>query len=98
MSTARKFEFLEVAECLPQLPVRMSEREFRRRVRENGLCYKHGHQIKLDRHQLDAFIETLKCQISNSTDAEKSGTSGARSKSPAKRRESEFARARAMLD
>jgi hypothetical protein len=98
MSTVRKIEFLEVAECLPRLPVKMAEREFRKRVRDLGLCYKHGHQIKLDEHQLDAFIETLKCQTLNSTDAAKSGTSGGRSKSQGRRGVGEFAKAQAMLD
>jgi hypothetical protein len=67
--------FLEPAECLPRLPVRMSEREFRKRVISQGLCYKHGHQIKLDDNQLQAFIETLKCQTSSSTNAATRGTS-----------------------
>lgn len=89
--------FLDVTDCLPRLPVRMSEREFRKRVIMYGLCYKHGHQIKLDEKQLAAFIETLKCQTSNSTSAEKSGTSGGRSKSQVKRPESEYAKARGML-
>jgi hypothetical protein len=98
MSTARKLEFLEVADCLPQLPVKMAEREFRKRVRDLGLCYKHGHQIKLDTQQLTAFIETLKCPTSNSGDVEKSGKSGARSRSQGRRGVSEFAKAQAMLD
>lgn len=36
---------------LSRLPVRMSEREFRRRLRAAGLCYEHRRQIFLDEHQ-----------------------------------------------
>ncbi len=91
-------QFLTVEECLALLPVRVSEREFRRQVREMGLCYKRGHQISLSQQQLATYIETLKCPISHSTDAAKSTTSEGRSKSPAKKRGSEFERAQAMLD
>jgi hypothetical protein len=90
--------YLSVDECLALLPVRVSEREFRKQVRVLGLCYKRGHQIALDRRQLDTYIETLKCPTSNSSNAEKSITSTGRSKSPAKRLGSEFEKARAMLD
>ena len=46
--------FINPADCLDRLPVRMSLREFRKRVINLGLCYKHGHQIMLDEIQLDA--------------------------------------------
>src|SRR5690554_4440711 len=91
-------EYLTVAECLAMLPVKVSEREFRRQVISLGLCYKRGHQIKLDHEQLRAYIETLKCPTSPSISAGTSGTSGGRSRSPARRLGSELERARAMLD
>lgn len=38
-------KYLTVAECLERLPLRVSEREFRREVRELGLCYRRGQII-----------------------------------------------------
>ena len=93
--TARKY--LTPAECLELLPVRMAMREFRRRAIDMHLCYKHGHQITLDEDQLTAFIETLKCQTSNSGYATASGKSPGRSKSPAAEKVSASERVRELL-
>lgn len=50
---------LTVREALARLPVKMAERVFRARVRELGLCYRHGHQLALSEDHLARFIETL---------------------------------------
>jgi hypothetical protein len=53
--------YLSVKDALARLPVRMAEREFRRRLRQLGLCYKHGHQLSLTEEHLARFIQTLEC-------------------------------------
>lgn len=53
--------FLTVKEALARLPVHMAEREFRRRLRAQGLCYKHGHQLSLTEDHLTLFIQSLEC-------------------------------------
>lgn len=52
-------QYITVKEALARLPVRITERVFRRRVQDLGLCYKHGHQLSLSEDQLARFIVTL---------------------------------------
>ena len=90
--------FLTVPECLGRLPVRLSEREFRKRVKAQGLCYKNGHQIALSEDHLNKFIETLACPTSGSHSATGSGKSRGPSKSQGKRKGSGYEKALALLD
>jgi len=79
-----KPKYLTVAECLELLPVRVSEREFRREVRELGLCYRRGQIITLSEEHLAQYIKTLEakpCQTSSS--------SGARLRRLARRRDAQ---------
>ena len=65
---------LTVSDALARLPVKMAEREFRRRVRTLGLCYKHGHQIAMSETHLAQFIETL-CPLNSPATATPRGGS-----------------------
>lgn len=53
---------LTVRQCLDRLPIRMSEREFRRQVRLAGCCHEHRKQLFLTEADFQAFLETLKVQ------------------------------------
>jgi hypothetical protein len=55
-------KYLTVAECLERLPLRVSEREFRREVRELGLCYRRGQIITLSEDHLAQYIKTLEAK------------------------------------
>lgn len=96
-------KYLTVAECLERLPLRVSEREFRREVRELGLCYRRGQIITLSEDHLAQYIKTLEakpCPTSSSiaAPAPTSGKSAARSRSRIVRVASSFDKARALLD
>ena len=52
-------KLLTVAECLARLPIRMSERAFRKAVRDNDCCREHRKQLFLTEEDFAAFLETL---------------------------------------
>ena len=53
-------KLLTVQECLGRLPIRMSEREFRRKIRKSGHYYEHRRQIMLSEADFAAIMEGLR--------------------------------------
>ena len=53
-------KFYTVREALALLPVNISERAFRRKLRQIGACRANGRQTFLTQSDFDAYLESLK--------------------------------------